>query len=209
MNQKKSDEQVLVFEPDKPEKSFEEGLNQYFNGNYQLAADYLHLALESGMSGPDIETTLGFVHLSMDQFSRAEACFKEVLSKYPAEIDARLGLGEVYYLTGNTFKAEDCFRAVLAGDQENARAWNDLGVIYHRQNNYNRAKIYYETAIEFGSVESRFHLGTILMEEDELEKAEEILPIAEIHHVISCLIMISWHQLLWDKGGTECRGYFM
>lgn len=175
MNQKKSDEQILVFEPDKPEKSFEEGLNHYFNGNYQLAADYLLLAQQSGMSGPDIETAMGFAHLAMDQFPRAEAAFKEVLSKYPSEIDARLGLGEVYYLTGDTFKAEDCFRAVLSNDQENSRAWNDLGVIYHRQNNYNRAKIYYETAIEFGSVESRFHLGTILMEEEELEKAEEIL----------------------------------
>ena len=175
MNHKKSDDQTIFFELDNPEKSFEEGLQHYFDRNYKLAADCLLRAQQSGVGGPDIDTTLGFVYLAMDKMELAEASFKDVLSRYPAEEDARLGLGEVHYLNGNAMKAEDCFRAVLSINQQNARAWCNLGVIYHRLNNYERAKIYYETAIEFGSKESRFHLGTILMDDEELEKAEEIL----------------------------------
>ncbi len=119
---------LLEREPDNLEGLVLRGKIQEGGGEPREAGkDYRHaLALDPER----VEVHLGLARLMVsDNPQEARSHLEQVLARQPDNVDALVGLGEVYWTLGEPEKARPIFDAVVAKDPENSRALAGLGLL--------------------------------------------------------------------------------
>ncbi|MBF0268177.1 MAG: tetratricopeptide repeat protein [Alphaproteobacteria bacterium] len=106
------------------------GFTQYLiqAGRLDAARDSLAALEGPEPVGPiaDAWKELGGAYFSQDRHREAEAAFRRALDKFPADDEARMGLGYALFNQTRTSEAENCFKQVAQSAGGNAVAWRAL-----------------------------------------------------------------------------------
>ncbi|HEX9191583.1 MAG TPA: tetratricopeptide repeat protein [Candidatus Deferrimicrobiaceae bacterium] len=91
--------------------------------------------------------------------------YKEVLRKDPNNLQALIGIGNLYYDTNQDLLAIENYRKALALDPSNVNVRTDMAVCYRRKGNPDRAVEELKKAISTNPrhAQSRYNLGVILI----------------------------------------------
>ena len=93
--------------------------------------------------------------------------YKAALQKNPNNLQALVGLGNLYYQTNQDHEAIENFEKALALDPSNANVRTDLAVCFRRIGQYDRAISELKKAISSNPrhPQSRYNLGAILIQD--------------------------------------------
>jgi tetratricopeptide (TPR) repeat protein len=91
--------------------------------------------------------------------------YKEILRKDPNNLQALIGIGNLYYDTNQDLLAIENYQKALAMDPSNANVRTDMAVCYRRRGNPDRAVEELKKAISTNPrhPQSRYNLGVILI----------------------------------------------
>jgi len=91
--------------------------------------------------------------------------YKEILRKDPNNLQALIGIGNLYYDTGQDQLAIANYGKALALDPTNANVRTDMAVCYRRTGNFDQAVAELKKAISVDPhhAQSRYNLGVILL----------------------------------------------
>lgn len=91
--------------------------------------------------------------------------YKEILRKDPNNLQALIGIGNLYYDTKQDLLAIEHYQKALLLDPSNANVRTDMAVCYRRKGNPDRAVEELKKAISMNPrhVQSRYNLGVILI----------------------------------------------
>jgi tetratricopeptide (TPR) repeat protein len=91
--------------------------------------------------------------------------YKAILRKDPGNLQAHIGLGNLYYDTGQDLRAIEHYGRALALDSRNVNIRTDMAVCYRRSGNPDRAVEELKKAISIDPrhYQSRYNLGIILI----------------------------------------------
>jgi tetratricopeptide (TPR) repeat protein len=98
--------------------------------------------------------------------------YKEILRKDPNNLQALIGIGNLYFDTKQDLLAIENYRKALALDPSNANVRTDMAVCYRRTGNPDRAVEELKKAISVNPrhAQSRYNLGVILIyDKNDLE----------------------------------------
>ncbi len=107
----------------------------------------------------------------------AIATILDLMDRYPYVNPSTLStLGYFYMLKGDYEKAEEVTNKALEDNKNYAPAWDNLGQIEYNKGNKDKAREYFEKALEIRPTmtESLYYLALIVKDEDK-EKAKELL----------------------------------
>jgi tetratricopeptide (TPR) repeat protein len=95
------------------------------------------------------------------------ANYKEILRKDPNNLQALIGIGNLYFDTGQDLLAIENYRKALAIDPANANVRTDMAVCYRRSGKPETAVEELKKAISTDPrhAQSRYNLGVILMQD--------------------------------------------
>ncbi len=99
--------------------------------------------------------------------------YKEILRKDPGNLQALIGIGNLYYDTNQDHKAIEYYRQAVALDPSNPNVRTDMAVCYRRTGNFDRAIEELKKAISVSPRhhQSRYNLGVILLQDkNDLEE---------------------------------------
>ena len=93
--------------------------------------------------------------------------YKEILRKDPNNLQALIGVGNLYFDTGRDLLAIENYRKALAMDPSNSNVRTDMAVCYRRSGNPARAVEELKKAISATPrhAQSRYNLGVILIQD--------------------------------------------
>ncbi|HLN92155.1 MAG TPA: tetratricopeptide repeat protein, partial [Patescibacteria group bacterium] len=93
--------------------------------------------------------------------------YKEILRKDPNNLQALIGIGNLYFDTNRDLLAIENYRKALALDPTNANVRTDMAVCYRRSGNPARAVEELKRAISTSPrhAQSRYNLGVILIQD--------------------------------------------
>jgi len=93
--------------------------------------------------------------------------YKEILRKDPNNLQALIGIGNLYYDTKQDLLAIESYRKALAMDPTNANVRTDMAVCYRRSGNPGQAVEELKRAISTTPrhAQSRYNLGVILIQD--------------------------------------------
>ena len=93
--------------------------------------------------------------------------YKEILRKDPNNLQALIGIGNLYYDTNRDLLAIESYRKALAIDPTNANVRTDMAVCYRRSGNPAKAVEELKRAISTSPrhAQSRYNLGVILIQD--------------------------------------------
>lgn len=93
--------------------------------------------------------------------------YKEILRKDPNNLQARIGIGNLYFDTKQDLLAIENYRKALAMDPGNANVRTDMAVCYRRSGNPVQAVEELKKAISTAPrhAQSRYNLGVILIQD--------------------------------------------
>lgn len=93
--------------------------------------------------------------------------YRAILRKEPNNLQALIGIGNIYYQTNQDLKAIESFGKALALDPSNSNARTDMAVCLRRTGNFDRAIEELEKAISANPrhYQSRYNLGVILVQD--------------------------------------------
>ncbi len=102
--------------------------------------------------------------INLDAFHEIEN-YKEILRKDPSNLQARVGLANLYYDTRQDLLAIEHYQKALDLDPRNANVRTDMAVCYRRRGNPDRAVEELKKAIASDPrhAQSRYNLGVILI----------------------------------------------
>jgi tetratricopeptide (TPR) repeat protein len=98
--------------------------------------------------------------------------YKEILRKDPNNLQALIGIGNLYYDTKQDLLAIENYQKALAQDPSNVNVRTDMAVCYRRKGNPDRAVEELKKAISMNPrhAQSRYNLGVILIyDKNDLE----------------------------------------
>jgi tetratricopeptide (TPR) repeat protein len=93
--------------------------------------------------------------------------YKEILRKDPNNLQALIGIGNLYYDAGQDRKAIESYQKALALDPSNSNVRTDMAVCYRRAGDFDRAIEELKKAISANPrhYQSRYNLGVILLQD--------------------------------------------
>lgn len=122
-------------------------------GNYTRALRQLLKAEKMNPEDPYVQNDLGLTYLAKKDAEKAVTHFKRALEIKPDYSPARNNLGSAYISLEQWDKAIECFKTVkddLLYATPHYPASN-LGLIYYKKGDYDKAKQYYQEAIDLKS----------------------------------------------------------
>jgi len=93
--------------------------------------------------------------------------YKAILRKEPNNLQALVGIGNIYYQTNRDREAISSFEKALALDPSNSNVRTDMAVCLRRTGNFDRAIVELEKAVAANPLhhQSRYNLGVILLQD--------------------------------------------
>ena len=116
-------------------------------GNFKKAKDLL-------LKDPDLENNidnmykLGIVHLKLNEYSEANACFDEVLKKEPKHFDALMGAAQTYQLQECYAEAMDAYEKASRENVKDVNCPLNMSYILFKTGDYPKALEILEKARE-------------------------------------------------------------
>ena len=122
-------------------------------------------------------TNLGQLSFNNGEFSRAKGHFKSVLEIDPADVDAQMGLAELYAKEGDTLQATTAFEAILASNPRHIDALYELGKLHLVQSDPAQARSYLEKVLAIDPKHPKAHrrLAKALEQQGNVREAVERL----------------------------------
>jgi tetratricopeptide (TPR) repeat protein len=110
-------------------------------------------------TNPEAWRLLGFSFRMLDSLSEAVSAYEQVLILNQDDYDAKLGLGAIFALQGETGASIAVFAGILANDSTDVEAWLGIGKSYSWQNDLAEAEAAYRQALFHKSDYPRSILG--------------------------------------------------
>lgn len=144
-------------------ESYQEALRlnrSFFDARLALAQCFYELseyeralscALEAEALRPDsadVLTLRGFILIGLRRLSEAQAVFEQVLRKWPNNVDARFGLGELDVAAGRVSAAEGQYMEALHRSPQNRKALLSLAMICQEEGKSAAASSFIAQALE-------------------------------------------------------------
>jgi Tfp pilus assembly protein PilF len=149
----------------------------YYRGNFQQAIDDLKKAEEINPQDPEVHLIRGVIYFKLKDYKQSEVSYRRAVELKPSYSEARYNLCSLYLTTGNLDGAiEQCSKA--ASDvvyKLRVNAITSLGTAYFRKGNVDKAKEYYEQALQLNPafVFTHNELGKLYMATGKEQKAIE------------------------------------
>lgn len=90
---------------------------------------------------PDVWYNLGVLYGRKGNYLKAARCYEEVLKLSPKDLEARMGLAELYvYRLDRWDDALPLLQDIVKGEPENLEAWEMLSIVYVRKGMKDKAK---------------------------------------------------------------------
>ena len=118
----------MIFGDETAENYYDEGLTASMKGDLETAVRHFERAIQLDHHLSTAKHQLGKCYLRMGEGEKAAVLLKEVASRYPEQIPARIELGYALLEIQKAWEAVKVFEAVLAERPENSRA--TLGLAY-------------------------------------------------------------------------------
>lgn len=118
---------------------------------------------------------LGICYWKIGDLKKSIEIFDKMIEDYEVQsINFLTTLGFIYLLNGNEDKAFEFTNKALEEDPDHGPAYDNLGQIYYRQNKLDLAEENFLKALELKNtmVDSKYYLGLIYEEKDDIEKAK-------------------------------------
>lgn len=149
----------------------------YYRGNFQQAVEDIKKAEEINPNDPEVHLIRGAIYLKVKDYNQSEVSYKRAVELKPDYSEARFNLCGLYLTTGNLDGAiEQCSKA--ASDvvyKLRVNAITSLGTAYFRKGDINKAKGYYEQALQLNPafVFTHNELGKLYMATGKEQEAIE------------------------------------
>jgi len=146
-------------------------------GNFQQAVEDIKKAEEINPNDPDVHLIKGVIYFAVKDYKQSEVFFQRAVELKPDYSEARFNLCSLYLTTGNVDGAvEQCSKA--ASDvvyKQRVNAITLLGTAYFRKGDINKAKGYYEQALQLNPafVFTHNELGKLYMATGQEKEAIE------------------------------------
>ena len=101
-------------------------------GEYDRAVTAARRAMDLGDRSASIHLLLGRALSGLQRNDEAEAILLETIEQYPASVEARLDLGQVYFNSDNAARAVEVFREAVRTDFSNPESRYQLADAYRR-----------------------------------------------------------------------------
>lgn len=114
-------------------------------------------------------------HLEKNEYSQAEAIYRDLIEKEPAKVNGYIGLGTSLNLQGRPEEAREAYEDALAIAPDSVQALIGLAAAYVRQGLYPQAEETYRRvlALDPQEVNAHYGLATVLVQLGQLEEAIE------------------------------------
>ena len=151
-----------------------EGDRAYYEGKYEEALSYYQKALTYDPKDTELRRIKATILSIQKKYPERTALFQELIQEDTNDIQSRLGLAYIYFLSNYT-KAEKEYLEILKIDNENYAAREQLGWIYYYGKKYIKAKEYFSGLQNDypRSVSPQLALGWIAMAELKWKEAYE------------------------------------
>ncbi|MBO5137996.1 MAG: tetratricopeptide repeat protein [Spirochaetaceae bacterium] len=123
----------------------------YALGEYSLALSYLDTAEIYAKDKTEILNLRGFCYLGLEKVEEAETLFRQVLSAYPNNIEARFGLAQLDILEGRLSGAESLYLDALKRQQSNRNALLSVALVAQELGKSKEAETYIQQALRYHS----------------------------------------------------------
>jgi tetratricopeptide (TPR) repeat protein len=117
-------------------------------GDLQDALREYGQTIEIDRKYPHAFASLGDVYLKLDNYSAAQAAYKQALAQVPDDIDVLLNSGAAYQSAGDLAEAEQAYQRVLQISPGSSAAHVNLGVLYFGEKRSNDAMNQFSMAID-------------------------------------------------------------
>ncbi len=166
---------------------------------------------------------LGAAFMKNRIFKKAQDMFQKVVQLDPANVEARNNLAQIYIKQGSESDAKKEFlnaaeMALNAGDLDNAQAYASkavelksieahyvLGIVLYKKQKLSEAKLEFESLLRFkvNHVGALTHLGKVLMETGQEDKAAENIQKALKLEKDNLIALEAWVELSVKKGNKN------
>lgn len=101
---------------------------------------------------------------ALQDTSQIEAQYKDVISKDPKNLDAIVGLGNLYFDSGRSEMAIEMYQKALEINPDDANVRTDMGTMYRRIGNFDKAIEAFKksASVDAKHEQARFNLGVTL-----------------------------------------------
>ncbi|MDA7494573.1 tetratricopeptide repeat protein [bacterium] len=103
---------------------------------------------ELGLKLAEIHRTAAEAYMSQDLYEQALPHLEAASTFSPSEVDFRMQLGFVQYITGDDAGAIKSFNQIISEDENNDEAWFNLGMVVFGQEQYTEAEYCFRRASE-------------------------------------------------------------
>lgn len=174
----------MAFGGETAESYYDEGLTASMRGELERAAQCFERALQLDGAYEAARHQLGKCKARMGQGDEALSILRDVITRKPQHIAARVDYGFVLLGLGRTEQAKHIFTEVVSYEPSNARGYLGLGQAAFREGDYATAMANAQMALKQGGshFSAYFLLGRAALPagnpqaaEDALEKAESLM----------------------------------
>ena len=138
---------VLEMAPENPEAHMQLGINAFLTGHYIDAKKHLVFAFNKGLDVPNLRLWLGFSHMSLREFDKAEECFNKIISEFPDSAIALDALGATLAFQDRHIEAVQKFQACIQKRPDYALAHLHLARSYEASGRGSEAMNEYRMAV--------------------------------------------------------------
>ncbi len=149
--------EALEVNPKYADAWYNMALSTFYLGEYDLAMEYAREAEKYSRNYSAIKNLKGMCYLSLGKISEAEQCFKDVLAKYPNDVESRFGQAEIALYRGSIISAQSSYQDALKRDPKSRKALLSLALVCAEQGKDDQATTYINQALAYHSGEAEVH----------------------------------------------------
>ena len=140
--------QVLRMDPSCVEAMASLGAQYFYNRQPEVALRYYRRLLQMGVQNAELWNNMGLCCFYALQYDIALPCFEQALNLCEDEnaSDIWFNISQIAIRSGDLGLAYQSLKIAVTGNSNHSEAWNNLGVLEMMKNQYNQAKIHFETA---------------------------------------------------------------